>query len=1100
MRQHRRLVLHKITSLMFLFLLVLSMLPLSTPIVSGALSYYQTNWDYYKTVTIDHTKVEVNMPNFPMLFKNTSYSFRQYAQLDGDDFVFTDDTGTKLSHEIESYDYLTGTLIAWVNVPLISSTVDTVVYLYYGNASAVNQEDVSNVWDANYVGVWHMGETSGEVVDSVAYRNFTTYTATSATTSDSIGYCRYFDAQADALKTTYAFPVMSTYTMECWMNYSKAAGGTGDVIFAIPANSPSLLRYTDERFLIYAAGGYIGTSVNAYADVNWHYITYGNNGSNMSLRIDTVKENDTVGAYDTANNVFCVGDNNVGTDSFYGYVDEVRLSDISRNWSYHNATYNSITSPDTFYSVSSHTSASIFLYTTANGSHIDTTWMRMGGAPQTAYWDSLHEDTSNCVSGSYGGAPAVSPFSTMVFSDISGLSTDASILNVTVRGTWAKDVGVTGTCNYTVFTHGTYYNGTSFTVAPTGVGITALFTNRGLYNTTWSTNPYTGLAWTVSEINDAEFGIRINTTVQSYCFYLYAEVFYEIQPMSLTSSNVNATQVSLSWVKSSWGNTVVVGKLGSTPTTWTDGTSLYNGSASTAIVIGLSPSKHYYFKAWAFNTTRSTYSEGNTSDDCWTRPERITSSAYANTKVGAANYIEVTWVNSTWLSHTRTVIRKSFTSQPVLPTDGTEAYNGTGTPYFNETFSLAYYTIFHYNGSITSTDKFSVGSNVLSYVFLLNCYNESSGLALTNWNVLVSNASGTQIYQANNCNNSKIVSVGLIPSGVGCTITFSRDNYTTRAYTKTIVKNGVFNISGYLAPFTEDTEPPTNTSYLYLITVINEAGQTVDDAYIRISRVINGSFHNVTTGYTDGNGQFSTYLQLVPYKIYVSKVGYVTQVSDWIPSNTVFTYTIKIYVNATTPSDYLWYEQHTFTAEMLNASGHVYVNFSNLYDSLTDWQVYIYRVCDNGSSILYGTFTGTNETFSVLYMGTNNTFDYRILIWVNHSYFGRVLDETSVYGYHSRPHGKSAKFNLLMSANFGWNPLGWANTVGLFIIIGVMFSFGRRETYMSMLLLGVLLIFLDVYIGFPTVWNTLASGMFCVIIIFLGILMLVRDRGMYGSS
>ena len=87
-----------------------------------------------------------------------------------------------------------------------------------------------------------------------------------------------------------------------------------------------------------------------------------------------------------------------------------------------------------------------------------------------------------------------------------------------------------------------------------------------------------------------------------------------------------------------------------------------------------------------------------------------------------------------------------------------------------------------------------------------------------------------------------------------------------------------------------------------------------------------------------------------------------------------------------------------------------------------------------------------------------------------------------------------------MTVNFAYNPFGWSNTIVLFFGIAIMFSFGRRETYMSMLLLGGVLIFLDLYIGFPTIWNGLAGGSFAILVIFIAVLMMIRDRGMYGSA
>ena len=78
------------------------------------------------------------------------------AQTNGNDILFTDSSGTsKLNHEIESYVSSTGQLIAWVQVPSVSPTTNTVIYMYYGNSSAGNQQSPTAVWDSNYVAVNH---------------------------------------------------------------------------------------------------------------------------------------------------------------------------------------------------------------------------------------------------------------------------------------------------------------------------------------------------------------------------------------------------------------------------------------------------------------------------------------------------------------------------------------------------------------------------------------------------------------------------------------------------------------------------------------------------------------------------------------------------------------------------------------------------------------------------------------------------------------------------------------------------------------------------------------------------------------------------------
>ena len=66
------------------------------------------------------------------------------------------DGATKLAHEIETYNGAPGQLIAWVQVPSLSPATNTVLYMYYGNAAAANQQNPTGVWDSHYEGVWHL--------------------------------------------------------------------------------------------------------------------------------------------------------------------------------------------------------------------------------------------------------------------------------------------------------------------------------------------------------------------------------------------------------------------------------------------------------------------------------------------------------------------------------------------------------------------------------------------------------------------------------------------------------------------------------------------------------------------------------------------------------------------------------------------------------------------------------------------------------------------------------------------------------------------------------------------------------------------------------
>jgi ribosomal protein L3 len=76
------------------------------------------------------------------------------------------------------------------------------------------------------------------------------------------------------------------------------------------------------------------------------------------------------------------------------------------------------------------------------------------------------------------------------------------------------------------------------------------------------------------------------------------------------------TQINLSWVKGPGANrTVIRGKLGSLPTSVTDGTWGVNTTAQRTNHTGLTASQHWYYRAWSWNGTKRLYSLTNAIGD-----------------------------------------------------------------------------------------------------------------------------------------------------------------------------------------------------------------------------------------------------------------------------------------------------------------------------------------------------------------------------------------------------------------------------------------------------------------------------------------------------
>lgn len=150
--------------MVLVFVLGLSLWP---NISESAAAWFDSNWGYRKSITVDNSKVPSDQTDFPMLINLSSdVELSNRAQADADDILFTASDGTtQLDHEIESYNSGTGALTAWVEIPLITAATSTTIYMYYGNGLATNQENAVGTWNSTYQGVWHMAEDPSITTD-----------------------------------------------------------------------------------------------------------------------------------------------------------------------------------------------------------------------------------------------------------------------------------------------------------------------------------------------------------------------------------------------------------------------------------------------------------------------------------------------------------------------------------------------------------------------------------------------------------------------------------------------------------------------------------------------------------------------------------------------------------------------------------------------------------------------------------------------------------------------------------------------------------------------------------------------------------------------
>jgi len=301
-------------------------------------------WLYRKKITIDSTKFDSTETDYPILVKLTSTNFDfTKAKSDGTDIRFTNSDGSAvLKYERNHYDDTAEVAYFWVKVPSVSSSVDTDIYIYYGNASASDGEDAENTWSSDYDAVYHMeNATDTTIADSTSNANTGTkdgasnpneingeiYKAQQFASSDEIDLGTPIIPATGDWSFSALFYVEPGATSRLIMN-QYTSGQAGRMSFVV--HSTNKLRI-DVESAVYSTGD-VGTG--------WHVLGVKRTGNVYQLYIDGSPDGSGTidkSIYQGTNTV--LGDHGGGFG--VGRLDEARFCNVAKSDAWFKAVYNS---------------------------------------------------------------------------------------------------------------------------------------------------------------------------------------------------------------------------------------------------------------------------------------------------------------------------------------------------------------------------------------------------------------------------------------------------------------------------------------------------------------------------------------------------------------------------------------------------------------------------------------------------------------------------------------------------------------------------------------------------------------------------------------
>lgn len=458
-----------------------------------------------KSITIDNTVVSnTDQTDFPLLISLASDSdLSADAQTDGDDIFFTDSNGAKIPHEIERYVSGTGELKAWVKVPTLSASTDTVLYMYYGNSTTTSQQNKTSVWSA-FRSVFHMNDaTTSTVGDSATLGNTGTKTsADNPIEADAkIGKGQTFDSGDEIPTFGSSLSPVGDRTISAWINISdttrrgilgtRPSTATEGFSFVVNRTTAGNLTYFHPGGSLVEIAGGISTST-------WYYVsvTLDSVGDVAELFVNgtSIGSQGTFSAESTSTYNGMIGDekdNNAG--SFVGTMDEVRIttSVLSDDWL--KTEYNNQNSPGTYQTLgaeaSSTANAILGGATTVNANFTITA----GGLDVSSSNYALNVGGNWSNAGTFNARAGTVTLNTGTTATVGGGPT--TFYNLTITHTSAKEVNFSTTAAHII--HVT----NAFTVTGTAADqLIKLYSTSG--STKWHFHPTGTASVTYADVKD----------------------------------------------------------------------------------------------------------------------------------------------------------------------------------------------------------------------------------------------------------------------------------------------------------------------------------------------------------------------------------------------------------------------------------------------------------------------------------------------------------------------------------------------------------------------------------------------------------------------
>ncbi|MBD1393060.1 Ig-like domain-containing protein [Mucilaginibacter glaciei] len=273
----------------------------------------------------------------------------------GYDFAFTAVGGTnELFYQVESFDASTGTLLAWVQVPVLNTTTTNLTF-YFGSLIPAHNTSFGNAtWPTDYQAVYHFseaaaaGSTTADATANLHTGTTSNLTAASNTTGI-IGSNAYTFNGTNTRVAANAVNISSSFTLSAWIKLNATGIDQKIMTNQIATGSASggykLGVYTDNT--IEAESPQINRTSTpaapAFTTTGWHYVQGVFNTTDNTLRTYTdgiANKVLTTNTSPSSLNPLYIGVGEGGFNWWFnGIIDEARISNTAKTGDWIKAEY-----------------------------------------------------------------------------------------------------------------------------------------------------------------------------------------------------------------------------------------------------------------------------------------------------------------------------------------------------------------------------------------------------------------------------------------------------------------------------------------------------------------------------------------------------------------------------------------------------------------------------------------------------------------------------------------------------------------------------------------------------------------------------------------